>query len=148
MWKENGPKPTHRVVGLLDDAGTLKYIGADRADRPAHWRAVWRYRHQLGTNLARWLQTLDSEPKEVVLLGAAVGLHAKTARACARSLAELCHTIVEDKVWGSRKVARPEPDGRLTTWPSRSAAARAFGITEGALRDKIADGVLLDAGRG
>ena len=79
-----GRRPVHRVVGLLDD-GTLKFIGADRADCPAQWRAVWRHRHKLNTNLARWLQTLATEPPEVVLLGAAIGLHAKAARAIARA---------------------------------------------------------------
>ncbi|MGO9115851.1 MAG: hypothetical protein ACLP9L_42135 [Thermoguttaceae bacterium] len=144
-----GRRPVHRVVGLLDD-GTLKFIGADRADCPAQWRAVWRHRHKLNTNLARWLQTLATEPPEVVLLGAAIGLHAKAARAIARALAELCHTLTEDKEWGPRprKVARPEPDGSLTVWPSREAAAKALGTSPPVVRDRIADGVLLDAGRG
>jgi hypothetical protein len=145
-----GRRPVHRVYGLLDSAGSLKFIGADRADRIPQWKAIWRYRHQLGTNLARWLQTLDAEPRETVLLGSAVGLQAATARAVARLLSGLCGTIAEDEERGPRprKVARPEPDGSLTVWPSREAAAKALGTSPPVVRDRIADGVLLDAGRG
>jgi hypothetical protein len=145
-----GRRPVHRVYGLLDEAGSLKFIGADRADKPAQWRAVWRFRHQLNTNLAKWLRTLDAEPRETVLLGSAVGLHAPAARAVARMLSGLCGAIAEDEERGPRprKVARPEPDGSLTVWPSREAAAKALGTSPPVVRDRIADGVLLDAGRG
>jgi hypothetical protein len=149
VLKENGPKPKHRVVGLLDDAGSLTFIGADRADRPAHWRTIWRYRHQLNTNLARWLQTLAGEPREVVLLGSAVGLHAPVARAVAKMMSDLCNTITEERKGRQRRrVARVEPDGTLTVWESVAAAARALGTSPPVVRDRIADGVLLDGGRG
>ena len=143
-----GRRPVHRVYGLLDSAGSLKFIGADRADRTPQWKAIWQYRHQLGTNLARWLQTLDAEPRETVLLGSAVGLQAPVARAVAKLLTGLCGTIREDKEWGPRRVARVEPDGSLTVWPSREVAVRALGTSPPVVRDRIADGVLLDGGRG
>ena len=142
-----GGRPVHRVYGLLDEAGSLKFVGADRADRTPQWKAIWRYRHQLGTNLARWLQTLDAEPRETVLLGSAVGLQAQVARAVAKLLTGLCGTIREDKEWGPRRVARVEPDGSLTIWASRSAAARAMGTSPPVVVDRIADGAFLDAGR-
>jgi hypothetical protein len=150
MLDLGGRRPVHRVVGLLDNEGTLKFIGADRADRIPHWRTIWQHRHQLGTNFAKWLQTLDAEPRETVLLGSAVGLHATVAQAVARMLSGLCGTIAEDEERGPRprKVARPEPDGSLTVWPSREAAAKALGTSPPVVRDRIADGVLLDAGRG
>ena len=77
-----------------------------------------------------------------------MGLQAPVARAVAKLLTGLCGTIREDKEWGPRRVARVEPDGSLTVWPSREVAARALGTSPPVVRDRIADGVLLDGGRG
>ena len=129
MLDLGGPRPKHRVVGLLDDAGTLRYITADRADKPAQWRAIWRYRNQLESECARWLRTLAAEPREVVLLGSVVGLHAPVARAVAKMLSDLCNTIKGGRKGQRRRVARVEPDGTLTIWESQAAAARALGTS-------------------
>jgi hypothetical protein len=141
-----GARPKYRVFGLLDAAGNLRFIGADRADRPAVWRTIWRYRDQLNTELARWLRTLDAEPREVVLLGTAVGLHAATAHAAAKMLTGVFGTI-KKKAGHPRAVARVEPDGSLTIWQSQREAARALGLASpGPIWCRIADGALLDAG--
>jgi hypothetical protein len=142
-----GPKPKYRVFGLLDAEGNVKFIGADRADKPAVWRTIWRYRDRLNTELARWLRTLDVEPREVVLLGTAVGLHAATAHSAARMLTDVFGTI-KKRTGGPRAVALVEPDGSLTIWRSQLDAAKALGlVSTGPIRDRIADGALLDAGR-
>jgi hypothetical protein len=144
-----GPKPKYRVFGLLDAEGNVKFIGADRADKPAVWRTtIWRFRDRLNTELARWLRTLDAEPREVILLGSSeVRLHAATARAAAKILTDAFGTLKEKRTSHRRAVARAEPDGSLTIWRSQREAAKALGLaSSGPIRDRIADGALLDAG--
>ena len=142
-----GARPKHRVFALCDATGMIRFVGADRADRPPTWRLIFRFRSQINTELARWMRTLDREPDEIVLLGSATGLHAETARAIAKMLGEMLSTIREPKTsTRARRVARIEPDGTLTIWPSQKAAADALGVTTGPLHDKLVDGILLDLG--
>ena len=63
-----------------------------------------------------------------------------------RAFSDRTRLIKEKKTVGPHAVARAEHDGSLTIWPSQKDAAKALGITGGALRDKILDGALLDAG--
>ena len=80
MLKEDGPRPKHCVIVLVDGEGNVGYVGVRRLDQPAPWRAIWQHRMELDSPLARWLQALDNQPTERILVGS-VGMHGRTARA-------------------------------------------------------------------
>ena len=119
--------PTCRVIALVDGAGTVRHVEATSARRAAPWRIVWDHREELPGRLAAWFRTLlDHEPAEIVLLGGGAGLTWTAARNVARLLNgwfPACAPLPE-----CRRIGRREEDGSMTTWPTRSAAAKALGV--------------------
>ena len=140
-----GRRPRHRVIALVDAQGVVRHVGVATADRPAPWRAVWEHRHQLDSELARWLRTLDAEPKEVLLLGS-VGMHAPAARAAARMLAEMFNVPVDEEIRCRRRVVARVEGEKLTVWPSVAAAARSLGVSRTTILHYVQHGRLLDGG--
>ena len=129
--KENGPKPRHRVYALVDEAGQVIYIGVAAAGR-ASWEVTWDHRENTDSVLSRLLRTLERKPAEITLLGS-VGLHTKTAFQAAGVLgAWFPGAVVEGLTPGGgrhgRAVSRVKA-GRIETWPSRTAAAKAVGVS-------------------
>ena len=139
-----GRRPRHRVVGLVDREGVIRYIGVASADRRPIWKAVWTYRHKLESALAAWMRTLPKEPREVVLLGGAVALHAGVARAAAKMLRRVFDVPSDEEAHCERRVV---VDGeKHKVWPSVSAAARGLGVSRPTILRYIQRGRLLDGG--
>jgi len=137
MRTEDGPKPKHRVYALLDGAGQVRFVGQCRQDRPAPWRLVWQWRDSLPGKLAAWFRTLDREPEEITVMGAAAGLHKKVAKAAARTVTGWHPAAIGRRLpCGRRAVGRVE-GGRLTLWPSCAAAARALRCHRGTVYEAV-----------
>ena len=139
-----GRRPRHRVVGLVDGEGVIRYIGVASADRPPTWKAVWTHRHELESALANWMKALPDEPREVVLLGGAVALHAGVARAAAKMLRRLFDLPLDEEAHCVRRVVVDSETH--TVWPSVSAAARDLGVARPTILRYIQRGRLLDGG--
>ena len=143
-----GRPAEYRVYGLLDaSTGQLAYIGADRQGKP-RWPAIWEHRDVLSGELARFMRSQSQRPAEVVLVGSAIGLPAKVARATADLLRGLLPgSIQEQKRAGRRRpVAQVGTDGSVRSWPSQSACGRALNITKWGVCTRIKIGTLLDLG--
>jgi hypothetical protein len=141
-----GRRPRHRVVGLVDAEGVVRHIGVASADRPPIWNAVWAHRHELESQLAIWLRQLAAEPREVVLLGGAVALHAGVATATAKMLRRLFDVPSEEEAHCQRRVVVQVDGEKHQVWPSISAAARDLGVTRPTILRYIQRGRLLDGG--
>jgi hypothetical protein len=144
-----GRPAEYRVFALVDsNTGQLAYIGADRRGKP-RWPAIWEHRDVLSGELASFLRSQSERPAEVVLLGSAIGLPAKVARAAADLLRGLVPgSIQERKAAGRRRpVAQVGKDGSLRSWPSQSACGRALGLTKWGVITRIKIGTLLDLGQ-
>ena len=139
-----GRRPRHRVVGLVDGEGVIRYIGAASADRPPTWKAVWAHRHEVESVLAIWMRTLAEEPREVVLLGGAVALHAGVARAAAKMLRQTFDLPLDEEAHCVRRVVVDSEKHRV--WPSVSAAACDLGVARSTIQRYIQRGRLLDGG--
>jgi hypothetical protein len=145
---DRGRPAEYRVFGLVDsNTGQLAYVAADRRGKP-RWPAIWAHRAVLSGELACFLRSQRERPVEVVLLGSAIGLPAKTARAAADLLRGLLPaSIQERKAAGRRRpVAQVGKDGSLRCWPSQSACGRDLGITKWGVCARIETGTLLDLG--
>ena len=142
MYQKDGPKPKYRVF-LLHAKGRPGFVGISRQDRVSTWHVVWQHRHQLGSRLAEWFKTLNNKPPdEFTVIGTVTGLHRQTARAIARLVAAWFPGCVteERKNMGKvgRRVGRVELDGRLTVFPSVTAAAAAMGTSRFSVYRRLA----------
>jgi len=145
---DRGRPAEYRIVALVDsNTGQLAYIAADRRGKP-RWPAIWEHRAVLTGELASFLRSQSERPAEVVLLGSAIGLPAKVARATADLLRGLFPgSIQERKTAGRRRpVAEVGTDGSVRSWPSQSACGRALNITKWGVCTRIKIGTLLDLG--
>ena len=147
MLKEDGPRPKHCVIVLVDGEGNVGYVGVRRLDQPAPWRAIWQHRMELDSPLARWLQALDNQPTERILVGS-VGMHGRTARAVVALVAGwFGQANPASNVGGrGRPTGRIEPDGSLRCWPSRSVAASDLGVSRWVVRRRVRAGKMFDLG--
>jgi hypothetical protein len=149
MYDLGGRRAQYRVYGLIDaNTGNLGYIGFDHSGKTPRWHAIWTHRNTLDTELARFLRSQSERPAEVVLLGTAVGLHAKVARAVSGMLADWLGTIKGTPSPGRRRpTARIESDGAIQVFPSQAACGRALGVSRWAVRNQVRTGKLLDLGQ-
>ncbi len=142
MPRDPGRQPKHFIYALLDARQTVRYIGTGQHGSPVPWRVVWQYRGKLPSKLAAWFQTLDQEPTEQIVLGAAIGLHAATARMVMNMLRGwFSEAIREPRIVGGHGKGRPVshvgPDGSIRSWRSRQEAAEAEGISRPAIVQRL-----------
>ena len=143
--ERRGTRPKHTAIILTDDQGNVGHVGVGRLDRPSDWQTVWRFRDQIDTPLGRWLRTLPTPPREVVVVGS-VGLDFRTARA----VVDLLATWFLQAAGGCKRAGRRRPTGRIETdgslrsWPSRAAAAADLEMTRWAVLKKVHNGVMFD----
>jgi hypothetical protein len=139
-----GRPPFHAAILLVDQQGTVGYVGVGRLSRQSEWRTVWRFRGQIDTPLAAWLRSLTARPMEVVIVGS-VGMGRRTAVAVVKLVAGWFPGAAVDRV----RVGRCRPTGRVTQaglqrWPSRGHAAAALGISRWGVLKRVRSGSLLN----
>jgi hypothetical protein len=142
MGCDPGRQPRHYVYVLLDANQAVRYVGTGQHERPAPWRAVWRYRGKLPSKLAEWFRTLDHEPTAQIILGAGAGLHATTARMVVDMMTDwFPDAIREPRIVGGHGKGRPVshvgPDGHVRVWRSRQEAADAAGVSRPAIVQRL-----------
>jgi hypothetical protein len=142
MPRDPGRQPRHFIYALLDASQTVRYLGTGQHGSPAPWRVVWQHRGKLPSRLAAWLRTLDHEPAEQIVLGAAIGLHAATARMVTDMLRDWFPAAIrEPRIVGGhgkgRAVSHVDRDGRVQVWRSRQEAADAAGISRPAIVQRL-----------
>jgi hypothetical protein len=142
MPRDPGRQPKHFIYALLDASQTVRYLGTGQHGSPAPWRVVWQHRGKLPSRLAAWLRTLDHEPTEEIVLGAAIGLHAATARMVTDMLRDWFPAAIrEPRIVGGhgkgRAVSHVDRDGRVQVWRSRQEAADAAGISRPAIVQRL-----------
>ncbi len=142
MPRDPGRQPNHYVYALLDASQTVRYIGTGQHGNLAPWRVVWQYRGKLPSKLAAWFRTLDHEPAEQIVLGAAIGLHSATARTVTNMLRNWFPAAIrEPRIVGGHGRGRPVshvgPDGSIRSWRSRQEAADAAGISRPAIVQRL-----------
>jgi hypothetical protein len=147
VLRENGPRPKHAVIVLVDAEGNVGHVGTRRLDQPASWLAVWQHRAELDSPLANWLRKLDQPPAERILIGS-VGMHGRTARAVLALVAPWFGLANPASNVGGRgrPTGRIEPDGSLRWWPSRAAAAAELGVSLWVVRRRVRAGKMFDLG--
>jgi hypothetical protein len=145
MGRDPGRQNTHYVYGLANESGAIKSIGVAQHGHTSPWSRVWQARDQLPGKLAEWFRTLESPPKEITILGAAVGLDRKTARAVGGMLADVFPGCIRrTKPFGPRAVGRLQADGTFQVFSSYAVAARALRVRRQAIFDMVDSGRLVD----
>ena len=139
--RDKGHQPEHRTYGLIAD-GRLIFVGCAAAGKHP-WQTTWANRARIDTPLALLFRARRRSAGGGLLVGQRGSIATGRRPANCRNVGEWTGALVESPRIGGTRRGRPCTrivDGVGQTWPSRTAAAAACGLSRKTIARRLAVG--------